>query len=105
MRWPSRRRPAARVEVLTRPGCHLCEEMVALVRQVAGPAVPVHLVDLDAPGTDPQLRRRCSTLVPVLLVDGVEVAHWQVTPDDVRRALRGGGRGRRFGARGARNIQ
>ena len=88
-----RGRPPAEVVVLTRRGCHLCAEM----EQVVGAVVPpeqVRLVDLDEAGReDPVLLERYDTAVPVLLVDGSEVARWRVDAAAVRAAL---------GRRGAR---
>lgn len=86
MRW---RRRAAEVRVVTRAGCHLCEEMERVVGDVVGG--PVDTLDLDAElasgGLDPEQHARWTTLVPVLLVDGREVAHHRVDPGQVRRAL------------------
>ena len=91
--WGMPRRSGPRsVTVLSRAGCHLCAEMVQGVRAVAGPDQPVEVVDLDdalATGAlDPAEHERWTTLVPVLLVDGREVAHYRITPEEVRRALR-----------------
>lgn len=81
------RGPAPRVEVVSRQGCHLCQDMIEVVRRVAGPGTEVHVTDLDLDAVDPHARERWSTLVPVLLVDGAEVAHWRVDEDTVRTAL------------------
>lgn len=88
------RRTPRRVVIWSRAGCHLCEEMESTVRSVlaAGGVPPVELAvrDLDEAGLDdPDLLGRLSTLVPVLEVDGVEVARWSVEPAVVRAALRG----------------
>ena len=82
-----RGRAAPRVEVVSRQGCHLCQEMVEVVRRVVGPGVEVHVTDLDLDAVGAEARDRWSTLVPVLLVDGAEVAHWRVDEDGVRAAL------------------
>lgn len=88
------RRTPRRVVIWSRRGCHLCEEMEATVRAVAGgrgmPPVELEVRDLDLVGQDdPALGARLSSLVPLLEVDGVEVAHWTVDPAAVRAALRG----------------
>lgn len=88
MRWW--RAAVPRVVVVSRQGCHLCEVMIELVEGVVGPGVPVRVLDLDR-DVDPAnaaLRDRWVTRVPVLLVDGVEVAHWRVDEDTVRAAVR-----------------
>ncbi|MFK5635200.1 MULTISPECIES: glutaredoxin family protein [unclassified Ornithinimicrobium] len=75
--------------IVTRRGCHLCEEMEATVRRVLGEDHPVELLDLDEAGAgDPALLARWTTLVPVLLVDGEELAHWRVDEATVRSLLR-----------------
>ena len=56
----------------TRPGCHLCEEMKAVVRRVQGQAA-CELAEVDV-SLDETLLRRYGHHVPVLLADGVEVA-------------------------------
>lgn len=64
--------PPAKYELVTRHDCHLCDEMAALLDEVF-PAHGLHysLRDVDA---DPELRRRYTDVVPVLLRDGVPVA-------------------------------
>lgn len=83
MRFRSRHRP--RVTVYTRKGCHLCEEAEALVARLAGRGADVDVVDIDA---DPALVDRYTVRVPVVAVDGTEIAEFQVDPADLRRALR-----------------
>lgn len=88
---PAEERRPRDVLVWSRQGCHLCEEMVDQVRAVAGAAglpVQVRVQDLDDPAvTGPEDRQRLHTLLPVLVVDGTEVAHWRVTDDELRSAL------------------
>lgn len=79
-----RRRPPVRVVVYTRQGCGLCAAAERRVAVEAGRA-EVELVDVD---TDPELQRRYHVRVPVVAVDGVEVAEVQVEPGVVRRAIR-----------------
>lgn len=78
----TRHRP--RVVVYTRQGCGLCATMERQVEAEARRA-DVVLVDVD---TDPDLQRRYHVRVPVVVVDGVEVAELQVAPGVVRRAVR-----------------
>lgn len=74
--------------VYTRQGCGLCRRAEALVAREAR-RHDVELVDVDA---DPELQRRYNVRVPVVAVDGVEVAELAIEPGVVRAALR-----RRFG--------
>jgi len=69
----------------TRPGCHLCEEMKAVIRRVQG-QVACELAEVDV-SLDETLRRRYGHHVPVLLADGVEVARTRTAVADLLRAL------------------
>lgn len=85
-----RRRPVAdhrpRITLLDRPGCHLCEVAEQVIRQVADEdGIAWERVDITS---SPALEARYAELVPVVLVDGREVAHWSVSVPDLRRALR-----------------
>jgi Glutaredoxin-like domain (DUF836) len=68
-------------ELITRQGCHLCDEMAALLDDVL-PAFGLSytLRDVDA---EPDLQARYTDVIPVLLRDGQPVA--KVRTD--RRAL------------------
>jgi glutaredoxin len=84
------------VIVYTRAGCGLCRRAEALVAQEARRAEVQH-VDVD---TDETLVRRYGVRVPVITVDGVEVAELEVAPGTVRRAVRAARRAARAGATG-----
>lgn len=76
-----------RVLVLTRPGCHLCEVAVEVVRAVCaetGDSWSEQDVDTDA-----ELRRRYTDQVPVTFVDGAQHDFWRVDADRLRAALSG----------------
>jgi glutaredoxin len=79
----------ARVRLLTRPGCHLCDEARAVVAQVCAElGESYEEVDLDLAGADdPELHRRYTDEVPVTFVDGVQHDFWRVDPARLRRAL------------------
>ena len=75
-----------RVLVLTRPGCHLCDEAIAVVEAVVaetGDSYEERNVDRD-----PELLRRYSEQVPVIFVDGRQHDFWRVDPGRLRAALR-----------------
>lgn len=93
-REPAARELLGRVQFVTRAGCHLCDEVLVVVRRVAADAgLPdVELLDVDA---DPELHRRFTDQVPVVLVDGqvreVLVRGVRgVDEDHVRRAMMAG---------------
>lgn len=74
-----------RVTLVDRQGCHLCEEAAAVIERVADrTGVTWTRVDVDS---SPELLHKYTDLVPVVLVDGREVAHWSVTEKSLTRAL------------------
>jgi glutaredoxin len=83
------------VVVYTRSGCGLCRRAEELVRREARTA-EVTYVDVD---DDETLVTRYGVRVPVILVDGAEVAELELHPGEVRRAVRSA---RRAGRRSAR---
>jgi glutaredoxin len=62
-----------RLELVTRGGCHLCQDAEALLRR---DGVEASLLDVDA---DPELLRLYDFRVPVLLADGRVVAEGVIT--------------------------
>ncbi len=81
------RRPRPRTVVLvTRAGCTMCAAAEPVVARAAADAgVPLEVRDVDADAAD---RARWSDKVPVVLLDGVEHAYWQVDERVLRKALR-----------------
>jgi glutaredoxin len=75
------------VTLYSRPGCHLCEEMKAVIERVAR-ATPFALDEIDISG-DPELERLYGLEIPVLLVDGRKAAKYRVTEEQLRRRLAG----------------
>ncbi len=84
---------APEVVVYTRDRCGLCRRAEAVVAREARRA-RVRLVDID---TDDDLVRRFGLRVPVVAVDGVEVAEGEVPRGVVRRAVRAARAGPRLG--------
>ena len=82
-----RRRPRpSTVTFVTRQGCSLCDTAEPVVRRAAADAGATYEIrDVDA---DPGDLARWSDKVPVVLLDGVEHAYWQVDDRALRRALR-----------------
>lgn len=82
---PRPRDPDARIQYLTRPGCHLCEEALPIVRAEADRAgAVVEVRDIDE---DERLRSNWNDHVPVIIVDGEVLATYHVTAEQMRRAL------------------
>jgi hypothetical protein len=80
-----------RLQLLTRAGCHLCEEAAATLAQLAAEAgleEPAS-VDVDA---DPDLQAEYGDRVPVVLLDGREHSYFSVDVPRLRRDLGSGPR-------------
>jgi glutaredoxin len=80
------------VTVLGRPGCHLCEEAVAVLERLRldldlGDVV-VEQVDIEA---DDALLRAYLERIPVIALDGVELYDFAVDEADLRARLGGSG--------------
>ena len=75
----------ARVTLVTRPGCHLCEAAREVVARVCADLGETwEELDLDA---DPALAARYAEEIPVTLVDGHQHDFWRVDEVRLRRAL------------------
>ena len=75
----------ARVTLVGKPDCHLCEDARAVVAAVCVETGEqfVELSILD----DPELADLYWEQIPVTLVDGVQHDYWRVDPDRLRAAL------------------
>jgi glutaredoxin len=68
-----------------RAWCHLCEALRAELEPIAAEfGVAIEWVDID---TDPTLEALYDELVPVLVLDGVELCHYRLDETRVRNAL------------------
>lgn len=71
--------------LITRIGCHLCDEARAVISEVCGSVgVGWDAVDVDQ---DPRLAQRYTDHVPVVLVDGVVHSYWFVDADQLLSRL------------------
>ena len=76
----------SRFELLTRPNCHLCKEMEAVLADVLpslGATYSCRNVD-----EDPDLKKRFGEVIPVLLREGRAVAKVRVDRRDLERIVR-----------------
>lgn len=74
--------------IYSRPGCHLCDDMKALITRVArDPQVHATVADVDI-SLDPALEERHGLEIPVLMVNGRKVAKYRVSEEELRRILR-----------------
>ena len=75
----------ARVTLVTRPGCHLCEVAREVVARVCADLGETwEELDMDA---DPALAARYAEEIPVTLVDGRQHDFWRVDETRLREAL------------------
>jgi thiol-disulfide isomerase/thioredoxin len=73
----------------SRPGCHLCDDMKAVVQRVKQSSPqPISVEEIDI-STDPELEARYGVEIPVLLVNGTRAAKFRVTEDELKRILAG----------------
>jgi glutaredoxin len=76
---------AARVVLITRSSCHLCDDARQVVASLCGDVgVAFEEVDVDA---NSALRDEHGDFVPVVLVDGVRRGFWTIDADQLRSAL------------------
>ena len=83
--------PDARVVIaltlFSRPGCHLCDDMKAVVARVTrAPFETVTIEEVDI-STDAELEALYGLEIPVLLVNGKRAAKYRVTEEELRRIL------------------
>jgi hypothetical protein len=74
------------ITLLTRPGCHLCDDAREVIVRVAGEfGVPWEERDITTSESD---LRAYADMVPVTLIDGVQHDFWRVSEQRLRAALR-----------------
>ncbi|HEY7008844.1 MAG TPA: glutaredoxin family protein [Jatrophihabitantaceae bacterium] len=73
------------VALITRAGCHLCEDAEATLRRLSAElGFGYTELDVDA---DPARRAEFSDRVPVILIDGREHGYWRVEEPRFRKAV------------------
>jgi len=78
--------PATRITLLSRPGCHLCDDARVVISRVADD-LGVAWEERDITQSEADLREYWDK-IPVTLVDGVQHDFWRVTEGRLRSALR-----------------
>lgn len=75
----------ARIKLIGKPGCHLCDDQRVVVEAVASEtgADWEELSILD----DPELADEYWLEIPVVLVDEKRIGYWRVSADSIRAAL------------------
>jgi glutaredoxin len=77
--------PAPRITLVSKPGCHLCDEARAVIERVAA-EVGVDWVEQSIED-DPALREQYWEQIPVTFVDGRQHDYWRVDESRLRAAL------------------
>ena len=73
--------------IYSRPDCHLCDEMKAVVERVAGSTTPAATIDVVDISSDPDLESRYGLEIPVLLVNGKKAAKFRVSEEELARMV------------------
>ena len=76
--------------IYSRPGCHLCDDMKAVVNQVVrdvDESASINEVDIS---TDPALEALYGLEIPVLLIDGKKAAKYRVTEEALKKMMASG---------------
>jgi hypothetical protein len=81
--------PSPRIVLYSKPGCHLCEDMRALVDGVLeGSGIDVREIDITQ---DAALFERFRYDIPVLAVDGAEIARHRISEPALAMAFKAAG--------------
>jgi len=90
-----------RLTLYSRAGCHLCDEMKAVVDRVSR-TVPLTCDVIDIGGNE-ELEAAYGLEIPVLLVNGKKAAKYRVAEADLLRRLLAGGPGESNRSGGSRD--
>ncbi|MEY5017485.1 MAG: hypothetical protein RL431_534 [Actinomycetota bacterium] len=74
------------VELIDRPGCHLCDDVRSVLAAVLPEFPNAVLVEIDV-DSDAQLREQFTNDVPVLRINGELHSRWRTTEPALREAL------------------
>jgi glutaredoxin len=75
------------VQLLSKAGCHLCDDARAVIERVCA-EMGESYAEVDVT-TDPALMRAYGDEIPVTFVDGRQHDFWRVDADRLRKALAG----------------
>ena len=73
---PGGGRQVIALTLYSRPGCHLCDEMKAVINRVAE-STPLQLEEIDI-STSHELEERYGLEIPVLMVEGKKAAKYRI---------------------------
>ncbi len=78
-------RAGARITLLARPGCHLCDDARAVIERVAA-ELGVGWEERDITASPDDMEEYWDK-IPVTLVDGVQIDFWRIGEPRLRAAL------------------
>jgi len=73
------------ITLLSRPGCHLCDEARSIIARVAAD-LGIGWTERDITESADDIREYAE-MIPVTLIDGVQHDFWRVDESRLRRAL------------------
>ncbi len=76
---------SAELTVYVRPGCHLCDDALAVIDRIRdGREISLLVVDIEG---DPALHARYLERIPVIALDGEELYDFFIDEEDLRARL------------------
>jgi glutaredoxin len=75
-----------RIEIYSRPGCHLCDDAKAVIEPFSR-RYPLELTVTNV-DSSPDLRAAYGTEIPVIMINGTEAFRHRVDPRDFERKLK-----------------
>ena len=77
--------PPLRLELYTRPGCHLGNDLRAICERLAG-EIALELTEVNIED-DPVVQARYEREIPILFIDGRLVVRYRTSERELRRIL------------------
>jgi glutaredoxin len=75
-----------RLTIYSKPGCHLCVEMKAVVESTILNRSGITVEEIDI-SHDPSLLAQYELEIPVLMIDGKKAAKYRITAAELARRL------------------
>ncbi len=79
--------PTPKLTLISKPGCHLCDDARAVMASVSGDFPGVTIDELSI-ADDAELFEKYVEEIPVVLIDGAVHTIWRVDPARLRTAIR-----------------
>ncbi len=83
--------PDVQLTIIGKPDCHLCDVAAGVIAEVVAGLDASATVEVEKLSIldDSELHEKYWEQIPVILVNGVEHAHWHVDPVALRTAILG----------------